>query len=64
MSAKQRIVLLAFGLLIVFCAGLVICGNFLGAYSGTGLTDAALEGLKASISGLVGALAAILGESK
>ena len=64
MSAKQRVVLIAFGLLIAFCAGLAICGNFLGAYAGTGLTDAALEGLKASISGLVGALAAILGETK
>ena len=64
MSGKQRVVLIAFGCLIVFCAALAICGNFLGAYTGTGLTDAALEGRKASISGLVGALAAILGEAK
>jgi hypothetical protein len=64
MTAKQRTVLCAFGALIIFCAVLAIAGNFLGAYSGTGLTDTALEGLKISISALVGALAAMLGGNR
>jgi hypothetical protein len=57
-------VLGAFGALILFCAVLAITGNFLGAHAGASLTETALEGLKISISALVGALAAMLGGNR
>jgi hypothetical protein len=64
MGAKQRTILLIFGALVVFCALLVVVGNFLGAHAGTTLTDIASEGLKMTISALVGALSALLGANK
>ena len=64
MSARQRIVLVVFGGLAVFCAVLAIAGNFLGAHAGASLTEAATEGLKMTISALVGALSAMLGVNK
>lgn len=64
MSARHRAVLLLFGALTVFCAMLAVLGNFLGAHAGASLTEAAIEGLKTTISALVGALSAMLGTGK
>jgi hypothetical protein len=64
MTKRQRTVLFVFGLLIVFCALLIVVGNFLGPFAGVNLTDAATEGLKVAISALVGALSAMLGANK
>ena len=64
MNAKQRAVLTVFGVLVFFCAALVVLGNFLGPTAGVELTNVGKEGLKTSIAALVGALSAMLGASK
>lgn len=64
MSPKQRGVLLAFGALVTFCALLAVLGNFLGPYTGTNVTNVATDGLKITISAMVGALSAMLGANK
>lgn len=64
MSSKQRNVLFAFGGLVMFCAALAVLGNFLGPYTGTSVTNVAADGLKITISAMVGALSAMLGANK
>jgi hypothetical protein len=60
MTRSQYVVLAIFVGLILFCAALAIVGNSLNPYSGTKITDVAAEGLKISVSALVGALSALL----
>lgn len=64
MTLGQSRVVLAFGTLIVFCTALMVGGDFIGPFAGSKLSDAGADGLKMSISALVGALSALLGAKK
>lgn len=63
MNVKQKWVLLSFSILIFFCALLAILGGSISPYAGTKISDAGVEGLKISISALVGALSSLIGGS-
>jgi hypothetical protein len=64
MSKNQLWITGCFFALAFFCAGLLVLSDFLGASIGSKIADVASDGLKITISALVGALSASLGGTK
>ena len=64
MSSTQRLILLFYCVLMVFCTALIVLAAKLGPYVQESLTPIAVESLKVVLYTFIGALTALWGASK